>query len=224
MKKLILSQIIFILLTATAQAAQISVGTIEDIYIADNPLGISSNTDFVDWNGQPLTEAGVKNIITSNPASFVSRSVADNSASFDLGFNGFNLFNGGGDDLVIFIVGNGSSFDLDVFDTGGANVLSNTYTVNNTVFDSEGNWLCVNTTNVLDINCTSGYPLSAILIDFGDSLAGNVALDRLHITLNDAEFALAGGFHIAPVPLPLSAVLFSSGLALLGWFGRKRTA
>jgi hypothetical protein len=240
MKKILTSPIVplipvfLLLLTATAYAAPvpISVGTIEDIYVADRFISssseaacdiskTSSNCDFVDWNDQLINDAELADIVTTNPASFISRSAVDNGAAFDIGFDGFNLFNGEGDDLVLFIVGNGSSFGLDVFDTTGTNVFSDTYSVtaSDTVFNTDNQWLCV---NGVDLNCTNGYPLSAILIDFGDSLAGDVAVDSLHITLNDAEFALAGGFHITPVPLPLPVVLFSSGLVLLGWAARRK--
>lgn len=234
MKDFILTSFILILFTTPAQAAPISIGNIDGINVANMVLGTSSNADcatnptssncdFLNSAGTLLTDTDVAGIVTSNPANYVYTSLAGNNASIDLGFNGFNIYNGAGNDLVIFIVGNGSPFGLDVFDTNGAIMSSNIFNVetSNTVYDNNGNWLCVDGSDNL---CTGGYALSAVFLDFGNSVAGDVAVGKLQLTLGNAAFSMAGGFHTSAtvVPLPLSVVLFSSGLALLGLTGRRR--
>lgn len=234
MKKHILTSFILLLFTVSIHAAPISVGTIDNINVANILFSSSSNTDcasittsancdFINADGTLLTDAALAPIVTSDPATYVIPSVADNNASFDLGFDGFNVYNGAGDDLVIFIVGNGSTFGLDVFDENNILINSSIFdvTVADTVYDVDGNWLCVGGTDAL---CTDGYPLSAVFVDFGDSLAGNIALGNIHLSLGNSAFSLAGGFYTSPtvVPLPLSVVLFSSGLALLGLTGRRK--
>jgi len=251
MKKLFIFNILLALFTATAQAAPISVGNINDIYVADQLLTSSSsaacettqnqaNCDFLKPGPTTyLDRAGLANIVTSNPATYIL-SPYRNTAYFDLGFNGFDVYNGPGNDLVIFIVGNATSFGLDVFDQSGSKVTSGIYNVpadgSSTVFDNNGNWLCV---AGKDNVCTDGAALSAIFVDLGDSIAGDIALGSIRISLGEnfnginpvdgtpvrPRFSLAGGFYTEAmvVPLPLPVVLFSSGLALLGWLGRRRT-
>lgn len=236
MKNLITINILLALFSFTAQADTISVGNIDNINVANVLLGSSSSTscassqtagncDFADANGALLTDTDLATVVTSNAANYTTSSSTGNNSSFDLGFNDFDLFNGDGDDLVIFIVGNTTSFGLDIFDTHGSLLNTGTYDVapNDAVYDEFGNWLCVG--NALN-TCPNGFALSAIFIDLGDSIAGDVALGSLHFDLNDAAFSLAGGFHTEAtvVPLPMPALLFSSGLFLLGWVGRKKSA
>ncbi|VAW54848.1 hypothetical protein MNBD_GAMMA05-1817 [hydrothermal vent metagenome] len=233
MKKLITIKILLALFSFTAQAATISIGNIDNINVADvllgssNSIGCTNNCDFVDANGTLLTDVDLATVVTSNAANYTTSSSVGNSASFDLGFNGFNLYNGDGNDLVVFIVGNNRSFGLDVFDTQGFLLSSDTYNVDisNTVFDDVGNWLCVG--NDLNPCPNNGFALSAVFIDLGDSVAGDVAIGSLQFNLNDAAFSLAGGFYTEAspvvVPLPMPIVLFSSGLFLLGWVGRKKS-
>jgi len=238
MKKLITIKILLALFSFTAQAAPISVGDIDNINVANVLLGSSNsiactttqttdNCDFVDANGTLLTDTDLATVVTSNAANYTTSSSVENSASFNLGFDGFNLYNGDGDDLVVFIVGNTTSFGLDVFDTQGSLLSSDTYNVDisNTVFDGP-NWLCVG--NAENPCPNDGFALSAIFVDLGASVAGDVAIGNLQFDLNDAAFSLAGGFYTEAsptvVPLPMPALLFSSGLFLLGWVGRKKSA
>ncbi len=227
MKHIILINILLTLLFTSAHAAPISVGNINNINVANLFIGSSNDAacttdcDFLNAAGTSLNDTALAPIVTSQVSNYVFSSMAGNNASFDLGFDGFNLYNRDGNDLVIFIVGNSTSFGLDVFDKAGSMISTGNYSVTtaNTVFDNSGNWLCIGGS---DASCTGGFPLSAVFIDFGNSFAGDVALGHLNLSLNNAAFSLAGGFHVTPIPLPLPIILFSSGLALLAFAGRKK--
>ena len=235
--------------TMHAHAAPISVGNINDIYVANQLLGSSSHADCETTQNQTncdfltpspvtfLNNAALETAVTSNPAQYVL-SPYQNSSYIDLGFNGYDIYNGNGDDLVVFIVGNSTNFGLDVFDNTGTVVSTGTYHVpadgSSTVFDNDGNWLCVGGSDNL---CTGGAALSAIFIDLEDSIAGDVALGGIRLLMGEdyngidslgnpvrPRFSLAGGFHTEAVvvPLPLPLILFASGLTLLGWIGRRK--
>jgi len=202
--------LVLTLFSSTAHAAAISVGNINGINVANNLIGTSSlaacestqsqaNCDFLTPNPTTyLNDAGVASVVTSNPASYLL-SPFRNSAYIDLGFNGFNLFNGDGNDLVVFIVGHSTSFKLDVFTDASANPFYSTvYNVATPVFDStqniftdtgdmvfdnDGNWLC--TGGAPPGTCTDGSSLSAAFFDLGNSISGDTALSKIRITLGE---------------------------------------
>lgn len=236
MKKQIYLILLTLLFSAPLQAALISVGNIDNIYTANEFLGSANPADcktddscvFARAPDYFVDDAELATLATSDPANY---SYVPNSPSayIDLGFNGYDIYNGAGDDLVVFIVGNNTSFGLEVYDIDGKMVNKNTYSVagdgSDTVYDNDGNWLCVN-----DANGDCAYALSSVFIDLGDTLAGDVAIGKLRILLgtdyrtpSGPAFSLAGGFYTTPVPLPLPAILFASGLGLLGWVGRRKT-
>jgi len=235
MKKILLTSFILTLFTVSVQAAPISVVNIDGINVANMLLDsssraacttekISENCDFMNFEGALLNDLELTSTVTSNAANYTYASIAGNNASIDLGFNGFDIYNGEGNDLVIFIVGNGGSFGLDVFDTNGSTMSSASYSISDAdaVFYDDGSYVCVSVNTCTDLD----FALFAIFVDFGEGVAGDIAVGRMQLSLGDAAFSLAGGFYTEPtvVPLPLSVVLFSSGLALLGWTGRRKKA
>lgn len=251
MKQLTLIHILLLSISTGAFAAPISVGNIDGVYVANEVLGYSNSAACESLQSQDncyfltppaasptyLNKAGLSAAVTSDAGNYVLNPY-HNSGYIDLGFDGYDVYNGVGNDLVVFIVGNSTTFGLDVYDINGAAVSEGiVYDVpangSSTVFDNDGNWLCVGGT---DDKCTDGAALSAIFIDLGDSIAGDVALGSIRVWLGEdyngtdglntrPRFSLAGGFHTEAtvVPLPLPVVLFSSGLALLGWIGRRKT-
>lgn len=163
-------------------------------------------------------------LVTSNYTTSVKSS--NSEAYLDLGFSS-NVVNGTGNDLILFFVGNTTSFGLEVFDTSGQSMFTSSYFIdapNTSIPVTDFGDAVRVPADPEDLRVlVDGWQLSAILIDLGEASEGS-AIGSLHLTLENSNFSLAGGFHTqaAVVPLPLPVVLFSSGLALLGWLGRRK--
>lgn len=233
MKQLLFLNIIIAALSTSVQAATISVQEATITAYANEFLG--SNGSFAQSpTGDPITTELLSSITTSGIDTFVMSN--DDGAYFDLGFGSNTATTGAGDDLVIFTIGNGYSFGLQVFDASSSIISSNAYVVpvpstayDATAVDSNGDPLCVNDT----LPCPA--VISATAIDLF-SIADDTEIGFIRLWLgNDYNgsvggetayplFSLAGAIHsdAVVVPLPLPAVLFSSGLLLLGWVGRRK--
>lgn len=143
-----------------------------------------------------------------------------NDAYIDLSF-GKNVVNGTGADLVLFFAGTGTNFKdghsepyLFSIDVGADGI-------------KEGDVFNVTASTTDDIYGNEFFASYAIIdldaFGFGD----NESLGDIRIHLGDSSMpalAALGAYHVAPVPLPLSSVLFGSGLALLSLFRRKTQA
>ena len=250
MKQLFLIQIILVLLSSNAIADTISVGDINNIHVADQFVGSSSsaaceanqiaaNCDFIQTFTSTYLNDEMLSTITTSDFSTSVKSPSTSNAYIDLAFSN-DMFNGAGDDLVLFFVGNSTAFNIDVFakDDNVNSIFSETRTINMTTdlapmtTNLGTGWICI---SAPDQPC-SNIGLSALFFDLGDNLAGDLAIGRLRISFGDgftegttsSNFSLAGGFHneaiISEVPLPLPAVLFGSGLALIGWVGRRKNS
>lgn len=240
MKQLIFLKIALLILSTGAQAAIIDVGNIKNIYTADAPIKSSNSADcettqtaancdfeLTFYAGTYLSNTALNSTVTSDFSTSV-KSPVKSDAFIDLAFRN-SMFGGDGNDLVLFFIGNSTSFGLDVFGKNTGLISTGIYdiTTSDAVFNDDGTWMCINST---DPKCIGGYPLSAVFIDFGEAFNG-VEIGKIHLTFGEgfngpgsSNFSLAGGFHntATVVPLPLPIVLFSSGLALLGWIGRRK--
>lgn len=138
----------------------------------------------------------------------------------DLSFSS-NIYNGVGADLVLFFAGTGTNFidghseqylfSIDVGADGS----------------NEGGPFDVTASTTSDIYGDKFFASYAMidLDDFG--FDRSTPLGDIRIYLGDSSMpalAALGAYHITAVPLPLSSVLFGSGLALLSLFRRKPRA
>jgi len=215
----------FIVFSTSAQAATVQAiaNDVQATYV-----GFSNTAD----SSTALTDVEIQTIISSDPKTAVYGVDSTNYSVIDLGFGDNTAITGTGADIVIFSLWSGYnySFGLNAYDSAGSLLSGYNYNVNNSSIFSEctdGSCPTVVTTsiNLYDNNA----------IELADDL--ELGFIRLFIGGNfyngstggiDAysNFSLAGAFNVktAVVPLPLSVVLFGSGLALLGWTGRRKKA
>ncbi len=227
MKQLLLLNILLVsLLSTQAQSAPVMV-------FADNVK--TTVGGFSATPGGPVisNDIDIQSIIASNPATAIYGSDSATYSTIDLDFGGVTASTGAGADLVIYSSWKGFnySFGLEAFGADPSNPLSS---FNYSVAECTANQIAANI-------CTADISATSI-----DLFAGGLALDN-DITLSyirlfiggskyngdvivgglDAysNFSLVGSLYnnATVVPLPLSAILFSSGLALIGWAGRKKT-
>jgi len=198
----------------------------------------------------PITAPALSNAVTGNNLTTYAWTpdahipTGPSNAYIDLTFSS-PIYNGVGADLVLFFAGNATTFQdgsfqhfsFSIGSPGGEIVQSAPLGVTSSTsyYDNNGqinNALSgITATNItqqqkLDLNLA--FFASYAYIDL-DTLGYNqqTALDTVRIYLGHSSMpalAGAGTIHVSPVPLPLSMVLFSSGLALLSFFGRKKNA
>lgn len=131
-----------------------------------------------------------------------------------------DVYNADGFDISVFFVGGGAqghAFGLSLVDNPGTypaviNFDSNNYpNYEHTGFNLSGNGFSIFR---MDIDLDQYGSL-------GSSPIGTLSFDVSH---GSAAPSLVGAYHLQPaavVPIPLPIILFTSGLALLGFVGRK---
>ena len=184
------------------------------------------------------SDASITEVLTDTDAfsmaTYALRTDPDSGAYIEIAFgNSVTNVN----DLIFFFFGGNTaqggftnSFNLDI-DLDGTidteNNITNFIPLDNGV-----------ATTVLDLDTfrNSGgltenyFTLTAATVDLGASgLADGEELGLFRIFLGDSETTppftlLAGVGYVSAVPLPLPVVLFASGLGMLGFFARKKTA
>ncbi len=211
-----------ILVLATTQVHAISIAGIDGITLinqTDQVVGSSSttNTDFQNQlHGNPISQATLHDNLTDTDLnSFVYSTAIEPEPWIDINLNS-TFYNGDGADLVMFFAGS-SNINLSINTSPAGSSIVNFATI-----ELAG--------NIVDADYFS-YPLTAALIDldaFGIGFASSTKLDSLRIMMARTDrlplLAMVGGFHTSPaaVPLPLSALLFASGLGLLALAGKQR--
>ena len=237
MKKLFLLNIIFIALSTSVQAATIkAIATdVRATYAGLSDAAGNSIAGFSDTAGSStaLSNADIQSIIASNPEAAVYGNSPTDYSIIDLGFGDNTVVTGAGADLAIFSLwsGNDYSFGLNAYSKNGNLLSGYKYNVNNSsvVFSqcADGSCPTVVTTsiNLFDnagVELANGIELGYLSLFIGGSTYNGTT----GVTSAYSNFSLVGAFNIktAVVPLPLSVILFSSGLALLGWTGRRKKA
>jgi hypothetical protein len=147
------------------------------------------------------------------------------NAYIDLSFgSNVNIYNDDGADLVLFFAGTGTKFkngDIKPFqfsiDVGGVSLKDN------------GLMGVTSTTSVYNENdgiIGNEFFASYAMIDLDAfDFDQTIPLGDIRVYLGDSSMpalAALGAYHVTAVPLPLSSVLFGSGLALLSLFRRKK--
>ena len=190
---------------------------------------VNSSENFYDQNfnkdlsspyidADALTTAVTGSAIDTYAFTNVFHETGTNDGYITLNF-GIDIYNGAGADLVLFFAGNGSKlstgiepykFSIDVGNDG-------TY---------EGGLLGVTTSTTSGIGGDFFASYAMIDLDTFDGFDQTTALGDIRIYLGDSSMpslAALGAYHTTAVPLPLSSVLFGSGLALLSLFRRKKS-
>jgi len=223
MKKILVS-ITAIAITLVVSSA--SAVTVAGINFADNAIAdVATGSDslFLNWN-PTYDETGIS-------ATQLSADMTDTSAgtyvfSFDAGayidmsFSSIDVYNGEGNDLALFFVGSEAQ-------AGNLNLLGTEYSMAFTapVFTGESITELFN-----DVN---GNPvISPIYVSYFDldvfGIDSQTAINnfRLEIGNGSAVPALLAAINTSPgtspVPVPAPLLLLLSGLAGLGFFGRKK--
>jgi len=199
-------------------------------FVYDDTLTINKNFS------SPLSRNEINTAVTGSdlmtyawtPDYNLPTRTGQNDAYLDLRF-ATDIYNGDGADLVLFFAGTGTKFKtatpgVFVFerfqfslDVGADGIL-------------EGDAFGVTTSETSDIY-GGNFFASYAMIDL-DNFVGfdkTTPLGDIRIYLGDGSMpalAAVGAYHTqtAVVPLPLPIILFSSGLALLGWIGRRKAA
>lgn len=194
------------LFTNQANSASVSVGpyVFDDTAFVDTVLSMSGTINSNDTNA----------ITDLNPASYIYSS---NNGYIDLSFGSTSIYNGSGNDLAFFFLGNQSTISVSLL---GNTTPAQSYT-SSFLYDTNGNQYAVNVGG-------SYYALSAALLNldaFG--MNGTDALEGFRVNLGTNNFlSLVGGFHLEPaatvVPLPAPFLLLLSGLTALGIISRRK--
>jgi len=237
MKKLLLLNIIFIALSTPVQAATVKAFAtdVRTTYIGLSDAAGNSIAGFSDTAGSSiaLSNTDIQSTIASNlEAAVYGNSPADYSI-IDLGFGSNTAVTGSGADLTVFSLWSGYdySFGLNAYDKNGDLLSGYKYDVNNSsvVFGECASESCLKivttSINLFDnagLELADDVELGYLSLFIGGSLYNGATGG----TAAYSNFSLVGAFNTKAtvVPLPLSAVLFGSGLALLGWTGRKKKA
>ncbi len=214
--------------------------TIISIFIASNVHAVTIDIGYefaAIANGATLSGTFTTNGADSNTASIIDNSAAtyllpasSGSATIDInsfgdGSNNVEIYTGTGIDLSIFFVdASPHIFDLQI-SSGGSTYTRNFSSLTHANWAYTGYCLDLSSTPGCEANSNEDLPIYVMGINLDAYFTlGQSPIDSVLLNVSDASAvpSLIGAHHLAPVPLPLPIILFSSGLALLGFVGRKK--
>jgi len=218
MKKLLLLNILLAALSTPANAATVKAIATDVI----NTWGDFSQTP----GGTALSNGDIGTIISSDPATAIYGFSSVDYSVIDLGFGDSTVVTGTGADLVIFSLSSGYdySFGLEAYDINDNLLSSYNYStaINSSVYSPGILATSINLFDNSGVAVGDDIELGYIRLFIGGAYNGNVGGTSAY-----SNFSLVGAYHTqlqaTVVPLPLPAVLFGSGLALLGWVGRRKS-
>ena len=226
MKQLFLINFMLALFIAPAEAMTVK-ATATDVLATYGSFSQTAGGTELD-----ATAGEVDPIITSDPATAIYGFGSTSYSVIDLGFGSNTVITGQGADVVVFSLWNGYDYNvgLQAYATDNTLLSSYVYTVDDSSFYDSSTTIVTTAINLFDNSLNSGTS--------GVALGDDIELGYLRLFLGPdyngvtgglsaySNTSLVGAFHTdaVVVPLPLSAVLFSSGLALLGWIGRRKAA
>lgn len=184
------------------------------------------------------------NVNNSNPAPITDNSIAtyllqNSNGNASIEITSFrtddgstvDIYLGTGIDLSIFFLGDvyPHIFDLQLSSNGSVSELVTFNSRTHTNWTYTEMCLDMDSSNKCESESPVDVPIFVMDIDLNnddllnDFIAQN-PINSLTMNINNVSAvpSLIGAHHLAPVPLPLPIVLFSSGLALLGFVGRRK--
>lgn len=253
MKKLIAVILSLTALTLSSQAYAELIAGIDNVTLFDGSGTVTTSdnnfitrtTDalMVPANDPSITEVLIDSgvpalatyVLSVEPGAYIDMSFGTTVTGFDE----LVFFFAGGTEVVpagevvdgVYTDTNGVSFDVYVDANGDSRIVTSNFDFS--IINGDGSIGAFSngispflTTDFMQDVDGLLYPITAAILDLDglNLLAPGETLEEFRIALgNDTFPVLSGVGYIEAVPLPLPIVLFSSGLVVLGLFGRRKT-
>lgn len=234
-------------------SASTTIAGIENVNLLDlNGSVTSSNNQFItrpfDASIVPANDPSIKEVLTDIGAPALDTYVLsiESGAYLDISFGDTVT---GSNDLALFfasgtqqvspedVVDNvytdpstGKTYDVYIDVNGDSRIVTTTFDLDILNGDGSVASSIIDVSPILTFDLMQDvdglfYPVTAAIIDLDGLglLAPNQALEEFRIFLGNDTFPTLSAVGYTDIPLPLPVILFTSGLAMLGLFGRRKT-